>query len=479
MLLTAIVIYGLCNAQNIIINTADYSHPVKVACVGASTVYGANIDNQPLNSFPAQLGRMLGNNWDVRNFGVNSTGILKKGDFPYWNTAAFKAAQAFNPDVVILMLGVNDVKPQNWKYKADFFSNYKEMIGIFRSLPSHPKIYLCREIPVFQDHWGITAKVVNSELDPMKKKLAKEVRLPIIDLYTPMINDSIMFGDGVHPDAEGAGIMARIVAKTLTGKDLQPVRAIYPGKKSAWFGYDCYDFQYDLLNAKLVLPHSFAQGDPWIWNAYFWNWHPEMERILLTKGFAVFYLNTSDMFGSPGAMKDWDELYNYLTRYYHLNKKVALEGTSRGGLYIYNFAKLYPERVASLYAEAPVCDIKSWPGGFEKSPGDTTEWKKLLKALDLTQEQALQYKGNPIDSLEKLARYHIPIWHTVGLHDSLAPNEENTFILANRYMRLGGEISVYPNSKGKAELHGHHFPIDDPAAAANFIMYNYFKEPGL
>jgi hypothetical protein len=42
-------------------------------------------------------------------------------------------------------------------------------------------------------------------------------------------------------------------------------------------------------------------------------------------------------------------------------------------------------------------------------------------------------------------------------------------------MRLGGEITVYPNTKGRTELHGHHFPIDDPAAGANFIMYNYFK----
>lgn len=453
----------------------SYDHVIRVACVGASTTYGANIDNQPLNSFPAQLARMLGDKWEVRNFGVNSTGILKKGDFPYWNTAAFKAAQAFAPDVVVLMLGVNDVKPQNWRYKADFMDNYKEMIGIFRRLPSHPKVYLCREIPVFGDHWGIRARVVKEELYPMKKKLAKQQHLPLIDLYTPLVNDPEMFTDGVHPDARGAGVMAQTVARALTAKDLQPVSAVYPGKKSEWSGFDAYDFQYDLLNAKLVLPHAFAKGNPWIWNCYFWGWHPEMERVLLDKGFAVFYVNTSDMFGSAEAMKDWDELYKYLTGYYHLNKKAAFESVSRGALYMYNFAKLYPERITCLYGEAPVCDIKSWPGGFERSPGDSAEWKKLLKALHLTQQQALQYRGNPIDSLEKLARYHIPIWHSIGLNDSLAPPEENTFILANRYIRLGGEMTVYPNTKGKTELHGHHFPIDDPGAGADFIFYHYLE----
>lgn len=479
ILFVFVALAGMAHAQSTTIEIGQYTYKIKVACVGASTTYGANIPNRPLNAFPAQLGRMLGDKWDVRNFGVNSTGILKKGDFPYWNTGAFKAALAFNPDVVILMLGGNDVKPQNWKYKSDFIPDYKMMIRIFRNLPAHPKIYVCREIPIFQDHWGITAKVVNEEEDPLKKKLVKEEHIPLIDLYTPLINDSVLFADGIHPNAEGAGIMARAIAKTLTGKVFQPVNAVYPGKKSEWFGYDCYDFQYDLLDAKMVLPHVPAKGNPWVWRAYFFGWHPRMDSILLSKGFAIFYLNTSDMFGSPEAMNDWNDLYNYLTKYYHFNKKLALEGVSRGGLYIYNFAKLYPERVSSIYAEAPVCDIKSWPGGFERSPGDAAEWKKLLKALHLTQAQALQYKGNPVDSLEKLARYHIPVWHTIGLTDSLAPNEENTFLLATRYMQLGGTVTVYPNTKTPPDpaWHGHHFQIDDPAAGANFIEYNYFKNP--
>ena len=476
ILLGTLLINIVCVARNIV-DTAVYANPVKVACVGASTTYGANIPNQPLKAYPAQLGSILGDKWDVRNFGVNSTGVLKKGDFPYWNTKAFKAAQAFNPDVVILMLGGNDVKPQNWKYKADFIADYKEIIRVFRNLPSHPKIYICREVPVFQDRWGITAKVVNEEEDSLKIKLAKKEHLPLIDLYTPLIEKSFLFEDGIHPNEEGAGIMAKTIAKKLTGKELKVISAVYPGRKSKWFGFDCYDFQYDLLEAKLVLPHTAAHGNPWVWNACFFGWHPQMDSILLSKGFAVFYLNTNDMFGSAEAMHSWNQLYNYLTGYYQFNKKLALEGVSRGGLYVYNFAKLFPERVSCLYAEAPVCDIKSWPGGFKKAPGDTAEWKKLLKALHLTQEQALLYKGNPIDSLEKIARYQIPVWHSIGLNDALVPPEENTFLLADKYIRLGGIITICPNTKTPPDPNwqGHHFQIDDPAAGANFIMYNYFK----
>ena len=204
-------------AQNKI-DTANYDHVIRVACIGASTTYGGNIENREVNSYPAQLGRMLGNKWDVQNFGVDGAGILKKGSTPYWNTDAFKSAQAFLPDVVILNIGVNDTQPQNWQYKADFFSDYTEMINIFQNLSSHPKIYLCREVPVFQDRWGIRASVVNKELDPMKRKLAREKKLPMIDLYKPLRKHSDLFADGVHPNAVGAGIMAATVFNVLTGK---------------------------------------------------------------------------------------------------------------------------------------------------------------------------------------------------------------------------------------------------------------------
>jgi len=219
----ALFVFGFitiqCIAQQRLIDIGSYTHPVRVACIGASTTYGGNIENRHLNSFPAQLGRMLGDKWDVQNFGVDATGILKKGSLPYWNTEAFKSAQSFLPDVVIFNIGVNDTQPQNWQYKADFFADYTAMITIFQSLPSHPKIYICREVPVFQDRWGIKADIVNKELDPMKIKLARKKKIPIIDLYTPLKNHSELFSDGIHPGAGGAGIMAAAVAHALTGKN--------------------------------------------------------------------------------------------------------------------------------------------------------------------------------------------------------------------------------------------------------------------
>ena len=178
------------------------------------------------------------------------------------------------------------------------------------------------------------------------------------------------------------------------------------------------------------------------------------------------------MLGSPAAIHKWDEAYRYLLANYQLSSKVALEGVSRGALFVYSFAKKFPERISCIYAEAPVCDIKSWPGGFYSSPGDSLIWEDLKREYHFSEKQALAFKDNPIDNLEPLAKRKIPIWHSIGLRDSLAPPAENTFILAKRYISLGGPITIYPNTRSHPTLHGHHFEIDDPMAGAKFIMNN-------
>jgi lysophospholipase L1-like esterase/pimeloyl-ACP methyl ester carboxylesterase len=457
-------------------------HVIKVACVGASTTYGATIKNRPLNGFPERLQRLLADGWEVRNFGLNSAGVLLKGELPYRGTATWQAALDFQPDIVIFNLGVNDVKPDSWQHKADFIKDYEKLIGDFSSSASHPTFYLCRELPVFKDQWGIRKKIVETELYPLKQKLARKCQLRMIDFYTPFLNHPELFSDGIHVTAKGAALMAKITAQVLeaqvpAAKKLARTAQIpaeskdsFPGRLSYWKGFKRYDFFLDLRNARLVVPAHPRKDHPWVWRARFPDWHTEMDSILLAHGFYVFYLNTDTLLGSPAAIGYWDQAYQYLRSCYQLNSKVALEGVSRGGLYIYGFAKKYPDRVSCIYAEAPVCDIRSWPGGFYSSPGDSAIWARLLRVYHLSPAQAQHYSDNPFDHLAPLAKRKIPIWHSIGLCDSLAPPRENTFILARRYIELGGPVTIYPNTRSATSLHGHHFAIDDPMAGARFII---------
>ncbi len=223
--------------------------------------------------------------------------------------------------------------------------------------------------------------------------------------------------------------------------------------------------------AWVVNPVKSLPGNPWIWRAHFPDWHTGIDSILLAKGLHIAYVNTNDMFANDTAMAVWDEFYNYLTGTLHFSEKVVLEGVSRGGIYAYTWAKRHPDKVVAIYAEAPVCDIKSWPLGTTNGKGDSIQAANLLKRFGYkTIEEASQYANNPLDNLEILAKYQIPVIHTIGLNDKIVPPEENTYLLVNKYIRLGGIATVIPCISGNETLEGHHFTIDKAALIADMIM---------
>jgi lysophospholipase L1-like esterase len=141
--------------------------------------------------------------------------LLKKGDVSYWLEDKYIELLSWNPDVVIIKLGTNDSKPQNWIYSDEFIKDYREFIKSFRDLKGESKIYICTPIPVFKDEWGITETVVRDEIIPMVNIIGKTEGLPIIDLYSPMIGKGDCVPDGVHPNAEGATIIAETIYKSV------------------------------------------------------------------------------------------------------------------------------------------------------------------------------------------------------------------------------------------------------------------------
>jgi pimeloyl-ACP methyl ester carboxylesterase len=247
----------------------------------------------------------------------------------------------------------------------------------------------------------------------------------------------------------------------------------FPGKQSAWKGFIRYDFQFQGRDCRVVCPVKPLPGNHWIWNARFPDWHTDIDSILLAEGFYVTYLNTDELIGSPKAVEVWNEYYQFLINSHHFHPKVALEGVSRGGLYVYNFAKKYPDRVSCIYAEAPVCDFKSWPGGFVAGKRSDSDWKLILEMYAFSNDaEALAYADNPIDNLDELARAKVPILHMIGLNDVVVPPDFNTMVLVNRYIQLGGIATVVPCTRGPQDLEGHHFTIETPRLVADFILYN-------
>ncbi len=192
--------------------TPEMASVIKIACIGNSITYGSGIENRERNAYPAQLDSILGDGYEVRNFGVGGRTLLKKGDYPYWKEAAFAEAQAYQPDIVVIKLGTNDTKPQNWAYADEFVSNYVELVETFQNLESHPTVFIARPVPAFEVNFDIDGAVVTNEVLPKIDSIAQQTGAAQINLYDPFLDKAELFPDAIHPNAEGAGEMAKLVA---------------------------------------------------------------------------------------------------------------------------------------------------------------------------------------------------------------------------------------------------------------------------
>ena len=203
------------NSNKPIVDQDHYDHVIKIACVGNSITYGMGIKHRDSLSYPAQLQRMLGDGFEVRNFGVSARTLLSNGDLPWIKEKEYQQALEFEPDLVLIKLGTNDTKPHNWVHKDDYKADYIELIKSFQSLDSHPIVVPMKAVPAFPDHWGITDSIIRLELNPKIEEIAKEMKLPMIDLYTPLIGRADLFPDRIHPTAKGAAIMAETIKNRL------------------------------------------------------------------------------------------------------------------------------------------------------------------------------------------------------------------------------------------------------------------------
>lgn len=238
---------------------------------------------------------------------------------------------------------------------------------------------------------------------------------------------------------------------------------------SEWRGFKRHDFKLNGVNCIIVEPEKPLPGRPWLWRARFFNSFAWLDEAMVRAGYYLVYINVVNLFGGPEALRRFDMFYDYLTREKGFNAKTVLEGFSRGGLIVYRWAAKNPEKVACIYADAPVCDFRSWPGGKGVGPGVAECWELCLKSYSLTEEEAMKFNEQPIDLLKPLADAEIPIMHVCGDQDQSVPMSENTDVLEARYKALGGDITVVH----KVECGHHPHSLEDPSVIVDFIRKNY------
>lgn len=188
---------------------------IKVACIGDSITEGHGIKIQSESGYPVVLNQLLGDGYSVQNCGKSGTTLQKDADYPYWICKEFSNAMALNADIVVIKLGTNDSKPQNWN--ADRFrTDYQSLIDTLRSGNRNPKIFACTPAPAFSHGWGINDSVIVNGVIPIVTELAKANGLTIIDLHEGLKSQEKSFAvDGIHPDEAGAKYMAELIANAI------------------------------------------------------------------------------------------------------------------------------------------------------------------------------------------------------------------------------------------------------------------------
>ena len=193
---------------------------LKVACIGNSVTFGAGLKDPATEAYPPVLQKLLGNKFEVKNFGLSGATLLKKGHRPYFKTKEFVEAMAYKPDIAIIHLGLNDTDPRNWSdYRDDFEADYAWLLDTLKKQNPEVKLFVCRLTPIFSGHsrfrsgtrdwyWQIQEKIT---------AIAQANDAQLVDLYKPLHNRPDLFADNLHPDKTGASIIAKTAYQTLTG----------------------------------------------------------------------------------------------------------------------------------------------------------------------------------------------------------------------------------------------------------------------
>jgi len=195
------------------------AEPRRVACVGDSITYGSGLADRRASSYPARLGRLLGEDFMVRNFGRSGSSVLaatKTSGGRFLGSKEHAASLAFRPQIVFINLGINDINFFRGRESA-FESEYGELIRTYSSLAEKPKVFVWSPLaPLMPGHRFHPLDVeIGAVMAERIRSAAVAEGAQTIDMRTPLSARAALFPDRIHPDASGAAIIALETARAL------------------------------------------------------------------------------------------------------------------------------------------------------------------------------------------------------------------------------------------------------------------------
>ena len=190
-----------------------------IACIGDSITFGAGVIGKTKQTWEYYLNRILGDEYQVINYGICGRTLLNEGDYPYKADKFYPESLNCSAEIYLIMLGTNDAKPYNWnagRYELQLEFFCREYIG----LENHPRVILmtpplcCVDSKTGKVAFDIDAETVDF-VSNIVKRVAAKLDLPVMDLHELTKNHENWFVDGVHPNALGNRKIAEFLADQI------------------------------------------------------------------------------------------------------------------------------------------------------------------------------------------------------------------------------------------------------------------------
>ena len=190
----------------------------KVLCIGDSITFGQGVlMNREKEGFPAFLAEKLGNEYQVFNYGLCNRTLASTSDLPYPKEAFAKASLEQDADIIIIMLGTNDSKPDFWdaeKYEKEYIA----FVESYQNMSSKPEVYVMLPPQIVkdpEDNGDCSNEILTKEVIPAIKRVAEATGAKEIDLYSATEGHEDWYADGLHPNAEGNKAIAEVIAEAI------------------------------------------------------------------------------------------------------------------------------------------------------------------------------------------------------------------------------------------------------------------------
>ena len=207
---------------------------IKIVCMGDSLTAGTGIPDKYKQyfSYPAQLQQLLGSGYNVLNCGKPSATALPKSSayfnsngYHYGTAEAYSNAKEFAPDIMVLMLGTNDVagflrvtnnaptEENIAAFQADYKAALKGYVDTMKGINPDVKIFLMLSPPYESN--ATRNNYFTTLIHPVMRELVDEEKWGVIDLYSAIKAENDQgqyhYTDGVHFDKDGYAIFAKTV----------------------------------------------------------------------------------------------------------------------------------------------------------------------------------------------------------------------------------------------------------------------------